>query len=95
MKIPLLPYPTNTYFRVFLMASLIASFAAVIAVKMNEYINEMKKKCLKNNIKHVYCDLVVNNYLSNSGLFLTTFISTIILYYIFYIMFGYGESSIV
>ena len=93
MKIPFIPYPTNTYFRVFLMASLMAAFASVIAVKMNEHINDEKKKCI--NEEYFYCKVIKNNYFSNLGLFLATFISTMILYYIFYIFFGYGQSSLV
>ena len=93
MKIPFIPFPTNNYFRVFLMASLMSAFASVIAVKMNDYINQEKKKCLTKY--HFYCKFIKNKYFSNLGLFLTTFISTIILYYIFYILFGYGKSSLV
>ena len=95
MRIPFIPFPTNTYFRVFLLASLMSAFASVIAVKMNEAINKNKKECIENKKNHFYCKLMKNNYFSNLGLFLTTFISTMILYYLFYIFFGYGESSLV
>lgn len=95
MKIPIIPYPTNTYFRVFLLASLMAAFSSVIAVKINDLIREEKKKCLNNKRDNLYCKVIYNIYISNLGLFLATFLSTFILYFIFYLFLGYGTSSLV
>ena len=72
----------------FMSASLIYAFAAIITVKVNEYIEKKKEICTKNNKADKYCHMYIDPYLPNTIVFFSTFISTLILYLILYYIFG-------
>ena len=72
----------------FLSVSLIYAFAAIITVKVNEFTEEKKNKCTKNNNSDKYCHIYFDPYLPNIIVFISTFVSTLILSLLLYYIFG-------
>lgn len=78
----------NKIIKHFLSSSIIYAFAAIITVKINEHIDIQRKKCEKNSKAVRYCHMLTDPYLPNTILFISTFLSSFILYLILYYLFN-------
>jgi hypothetical protein len=90
MKFPLFPINFDSHIKEFIFVSLIYSFSIIITIRMNNYLDLRKNKCLKNeNNNSLYCKLLRIKHIDNISLFTITFVSTFLAYLLKYYLFGY------
>ena len=90
---PVFNLKANNFINAYILNAICASLSALAAIKIHEY-GETREEGCKNGKYKFFCNFYKNKVFNNIGIILTTFISTLIIFLVMNILFGYGGGMI-
>ena len=90
---PIFNLKANTLINAYILNAICASLSALAAIKIHEYGKTRKQECEDGKIKK-FCNFYKNRVTNSIAVIVTTFISTLIVYLIMNLLFGYGGGMI-
>ena len=86
---PVFNFKATTFFNAFILNAICASLTALAAIKLHDFGNKRKENCEKGKIIHL-CHFYKKSFYKNLSTFIGTFLTTISVYCLMNILFGYG-----
>ena len=90
---PIFNLKADNYLNAFILNALCASLSALIAIRIQSYGKTRRDEC-KAGIHTRFCNFYKNRIFNNIAVICTTFISTLCIYLLMNITFGYGGGMI-
>ena len=83
----------NNFINAYILNAICASLSALAAIRINSYGEKRHSECKEGKHKRM-CNFYKNRLFNTIAIILTTFISTLVIYLIMNILFGYGGGMI-
>ena len=90
---PLFNFKANNFINAYILNAICASLAALAAIRINAYGEKRHLECKERKHKR-FCNFYKNRLFNTLAIILTTFLSTLVIYLIMNLLFGYGGGMI-